>query len=1052
MKTLIFLLLAPIAFAIDYTYDSAGQLIAESFPDGSHTLYHYDSIGNATSTVSMEPTANPAADLETTISSSPSSPLANQITTITITVTNNGPNPATQVTVTDAIPAGFTTLRTSSSQGQAEIESGTLTANLGTLANGATATITIEGSSETPTNVTFAPSATAPEDNTPANNSATENLVFGENTATDLALALTAGPKPTFLPGKILFEALVTNHGPATATDTTLTLPLVGATTLNNSNLPAVTTATDVTFDLGNLAAGASAQVLFSLNPPAAPAGLVFTATASATSPELTLSNNTASDSLSLQNGTLVVTNTNNTGAGSLRQAIQDANASNTADIITFNIPGGAIPSIPLVDTLDRIGPDLIIDGFSQPEGRVELDGSGLPNPFFANNLLNLGGSNITIRSLVINGHSPSGAIGGEVLAQDGQFDFHENLTIEGCYLGTDITGTTAVLNGGDGIGIFEYQNVTIGGPEFWQRNLISGNEDHGIDLASSNRNVKIINNYIGTDITGTQDLGNGRSGIESEAPETLIKNNLISGNDSFGLTVEEANVVVQGNKIGTAADGTTTLPNTLQGLIGTFDSDNNVLIGGIHEGEGNLISGNSRTNVELTARGFTLAGNLIGPDITGTIGLSSTDFNADGVELDADGPNFVGLPVVGGGNIISGNRNNGIEIPFHDNHVIQNNRIGTSSDGLSSVPNLASGILINGGEQNQIGGAGHHEGNLISGNNSAGVRVSSSSSRDNRIQGNTIGINLDQAPLPNLFAGVHQNGSAINTLIGGTEENEGNTIAHNDDEGVLIAFGSASILGNSIFENGTLGIKLGFGDDPLLNDVGDPDTGANSFQNSPIITTAGTSITGTLNSESETAYRIELFSNSAVDPTSHGEGRTFLGFLETITDANGDSSFTFNPTTPPVAGQFITATATNPDNETSEFGLAVIVTGDSSGFNDSDGDGISDEYELEHFGSETAGDPNEDSDGDGQNNLAEFLALTDPNDPTSFLTIDIRIENGNAIISLNSESGRTYQLHSDDDLQDFQPLGAPISGDGNILEFIDSVSTHRFYRITVAP
>ena len=218
------------------------------------------------------------------------------------------------------------------------------------------------------------------------------------------------------------------------------------------------------------------------------------------------------------------------------------------------------------------------------------------------------------------------------------------------------------------------------------------------------------------------------------------------------------------------------------------------------------------------------------------------------------------------------------------------------------------------------------------------------------------------------------------------------------------------------------------------------------------IITTVGTSITGILNSEPNRIYRIEFFSNSTADESGHGEGEIFLGFLDTTTDINGDAAFTFEPTSPPTAGQFITATATNGANQTSEFGPGISIAGGGD-FEDTDNDGISDEYELEHFGSITGGDPNEDSDGDGQNNLAEFLALTDPNDATSFLTIDIRIdENGNAVLSLNTEIGRTYQLHLNDDLNDFQPLGSPVAGDDNILEFIDPLGTRSFYRITVSP
>ena len=114
-------------------------------------------------------------------------------------------------------------------------------------------------------------------------------------------------------------------------------------------------------------------------------------------------------------------------------------------------------------------------------------------------------------------------------------------------------------------------------------------------------------------------------------------------------------------------------------------------------------------------------------------------------------------------------------------------------------------------------------------------------------------------------------------------------------------------------------------------NDPGDGDTGANNLQNFPLIASAvsgggATTIHGTLNSTINTTFRLEFFSNTACDPSGHGEGETFLGFTDVTTDGGGNASFmvTF-PTTVP-AGQFITATATDPDGNTSEFSECELV------------------------------------------------------------------------------------------------------------------------------
>ena len=87
------------------------------------------------------------------------------------------------------------------------------------------------------------------------------------------------------------------------------------------------------------------------------------------------------------------------------------------------------------------------------------------------------------------------------------------------------------------------------------------------------------------------------------------------------------------------------------------------------------------------------------------------------------------------------------------------------------------------------------------------------------------------------------------------------------------------------------------------------------------------TTIDGTLNSATSTEFRIELFSNGACDPSGHGEGETFLGFTTTTTDGSGNASFSLGLAATVAAGRFITATATDPNGNTSEFSACAVVT-----------------------------------------------------------------------------------------------------------------------------
>lgn len=206
-----------------------------------------------------------------------------------------------------------------------------------------------------------------------------------------------------------------------------------------------------------------------------------------------------------------------------------------------------------------------------------------------------------------------------------------------------------------------------------------------------------------------------------------------------------------------------------------------------------------------------------------------------------------------------------------------------------------------------------------------------------------------------NFGTGIHLLGGG-NNVIGGAGKDEGNVIAFNQQNGVLVTSGNGNaILGNAIFANGNLGIDLG-GDGVTANDAGDLDNGTNGLQNFPLIDLAiasGSSLVifGRLNSLPGGVYRLEFFDSAAADPTGFGEGQTFLGAITVDTDAAGDASFEANFAVALAAGHVITATATDLAGNSSEFSKGQFVAAadrlnafkEDALVSDLDGDGVAD-------------------------------------------------------------------------------------------------------------
>jgi len=316
-------------------------------------------------------------------------------------------------------------------------------------------------------------------------------------------------------------------------------------------------------------------------------------------------------------------------------------------------------------------------------------------------------------------------------------------------------------------------------------------------------------------------------------------------------------------------------------------------------------------------------------------------------IELDGTntGAGVNGLRIQASKTVIKGlviNRfsSGGIHVIRGTSIAIQGNFIGTDPGGTVDLGNRYNGVLVLGNDPDSsftnttIGGTAPAARNLISGNDVCGVRIVEGAT-GNKVQGNYIGTDASGAQdLGNTRSGVHIDFASNNT-VGGTVSAARNIISGNGGDGVQI-LGNASIdsatdnriLGNSIFSNTNLGIDLG-GDGRTANDPQDPDKGPNNLQNFPVLTSATTStdsttIRGTLDSTPNTTFTVQFFRN----PAGTDEGKMFIGQKKSVTtDASGGTTFTFRPDRKVNVGLAITATATDPAGNTSEFSDPATVT-----------------------------------------------------------------------------------------------------------------------------
>ncbi|EGK87700.1 DUF4347 domain-containing protein [Microcoleus vaginatus PCC 9802] len=648
---------------------------------------------------------------------------------------------------------------------------------------------------------------------------------------------------------------------------------------------------------------------------------------------------------------TFTVTNINDAGPGSLRQAITDANAAAAPPHnINFAIPAAGVQTIAPLSILPPITAPVIINGTSQTgfAGIPLIQLSG--NNTVGNGLILAAGSGgSTVRGLIINGFTTAGI----------SVESNGN-RVSGNYIGLDATGTLPRPNGVFGLVIQSGATGNIiGGPNpVADRNVISGNTTFGVIIAGGSNFV--LGNFIGTNAAGTAAVANIGAGVVIQdatnnivGGSTVAARNIISGNGTGAVIAGTAAINNQllGNYIGTDVSGTNAVANSVG--VAVQGGANNNTIGGSVTGAGNVISGNANSGISIVDNSSSNAvqANFIGLNAAGTA-LS----NGAGVIIDNALNNTIGGNTAAVRNIISGNVGSGTSISGvgATGNTVRGNFIGTNSAGTAAIANGGFGVAITANATNNtIGGdstAG--ERNVISGNSSSGVIINAGAT-GNFLRGNFIGVGTDgTTAVANNAPGVLVDSS--NNAIGGTAPGLGNTIANNAIAGVTVNSGTGnSIQNNSIFANLGLGIDLG-NNGITANDAGDADTGANNLQNTPVLTTATASagsvtVAGTYNSTPSTPFTLQFFANNPPGT----QGQTLIASIPVTTDAAGNVAF--NQTFPAAvtAGQLITATATEAAGNTSEFSAQPVpvvvplstITGIK--FNDIDGNGTQAAGEL---------------------------------------------------------------------------------------------------------
>jgi parallel beta-helix repeat protein len=520
---------------------------------------------------------------------------------------------------------------------------------------------------------------------------------------------------------------------------------------------------------------------------------------------------------------TFVVSSLGDTGTGSLRAAINSADAMAAGDsaLISFSVNG----TVTLASPLPAIKRKVTIDAASAPTHVsggppvVALDFNGHPGLRFA---AGSGGSQLL-------GAAVDDASGNGVRLDASSITLNDN------YIGLNLAGAAAG-NGSNGVYVSAASGRNFIGLNGSRAsgvvaNVISGNRGSGIVLVGSSGNT-VVDNRIGTNAAGTSAIANRGDGIRitqgsrgneiggtafvdtatgkannptgskgTVTPVFVVPplGNLISGNDGSGLTIETGSLdnALNGNFIGTTASGDGALGNAGDGvridrapgnsLIGCKFVDNPFVYY-------NVVSGNRQNGLRITSSAnVTVQGNFFGVGANNTAIVKN---RLDGILVDGSSVNTQVGGVIPLGNVSAGNGRNGIEVTGKSRKFVTFNTFGGLLAFKGAAPNGNDGLLIT-----STGGSNLARTNVFSGNRRNGIELAGNASGVT-VDPNIVGLNTKgDGVLPNGGDGLLIDGTAHNNTIGGTLASviPQNTFSGNTGYGVVIT-GRAH--NNSVFRS----------------------------------------------------------------------------------------------------------------------------------------------------------------------------------------------------------------------------------------------------------
>ncbi len=438
-------------------------------------------------------TVNGFADLSIVKSAASNNYPASSPISYTIAVTNNSPDLANSVSVSDSLPVGHTGVSASGTGWSCNVTFGDVVNCTATspLAMGAAPNITINATTPA-TAQTFINNATVSSSNDAngTNNSSGWTVTITPNTV-DMQVTSTSPGSPVAQSTGFTIDYIIKNNGPSTATNVVFSAPIVPDLTFNSATpdqgSPCTFLGGTVTCNLGTILSGNSPHVLVSLNTGTTPGTRYVTGSVTQNESDFNFSNSASSGSVQIIGTYLVVQNNSDFGTGSLRQALLDAQNTSICPApctIQFNT---SIPTIQPQSNLPPVPPNVIVDGTSQPgySGTPLIQLDGLVNPSIY--LLTLSGGGSTVKGLSLTN------------ATKGLWINSDNNVVIGNYIGLTPGGASA--GNANGI-VIDGSNNRIGGTT-GGANTIAFNTNNGIDVV-----VGTGNEFTGNSIRDNALLG----------------------------------------------------------------------------------------------------------------------------------------------------------------------------------------------------------------------------------------------------------------------------------------------------------------------------------------------------------------------------------------------------------------------------------------------------------------------------------------------------------------------------------------------------------------